>query len=256
MLATLVSGCDTVFGFQTLADAADADAAVDANPCATPTGHDEDHDGIDDSCDNCPTVANTDQANGQELAAGNAADEVGDACDPAPMLAGDYIALFVPFTTPASLRTGGSVTFEPDAVLVSGDFSFIGTLMNYHPTTIAGGIHFANPIAGQEVQLSTNSGGFRCVVSTSPCLTIASVGCLSAQATPTVSTPFDTATALTTIVMAEADATHLVCTASTTPTSTVTAATVGMFADGQITVYTIGASTGVFVDNLIAYATR
>lgn len=49
---------------------------------------DEDNDGISDSVDNCPTVANP----GQEAALDD--DPVGDACDPRPNLGGDSIAFF------------------------------------------------------------------------------------------------------------------------------------------------------------------
>jgi hypothetical protein len=37
-------------------------------------GHDEDNDGVDDACDNCPTYQNVDQANGD-------GDGIGDACE-------------------------------------------------------------------------------------------------------------------------------------------------------------------------------
>jgi hypothetical protein len=45
-----------------------------AGGCAAGVGHDEDGDGIDDSCDNCPSVANATQANGD-------LDNLGDACE-------------------------------------------------------------------------------------------------------------------------------------------------------------------------------
>jgi cysteine-rich repeat protein len=61
-------------------------------------GHDEDSDGVDDACDNCPTIPNPDQANALEIEAGNTIDAVGDACDPRPSDAGDSIAFFDGFT--------------------------------------------------------------------------------------------------------------------------------------------------------------
>ncbi len=43
-------------------------------PSCTPVGHDEDGDGVDDACDNCPTWQNTGQADGD-------GDGLGDACE-------------------------------------------------------------------------------------------------------------------------------------------------------------------------------
>ena len=61
--------------------------------------HDEDGDGIDDACDNCPSIANSNQADQGEIGAGLVADGVGDACDPRPSLAGESILLFDPLTS-------------------------------------------------------------------------------------------------------------------------------------------------------------
>jgi hypothetical protein len=80
----------------------DADAsppipdARDSGPTCwgTPSTHDEDSDGVLDECDNCPTIANNNQANVGEVNAGVAADGVGDACDPRPAAAGESIFLF------------------------------------------------------------------------------------------------------------------------------------------------------------------
>ncbi|MGE5184848.1 MAG: thrombospondin type 3 repeat-containing protein [Acidobacteriota bacterium] len=55
--------------------------------------HDEDGDGVADAIDNCPHVANVDQADGD-------GDGVGDVCDPNPGVARDHIAFFDPFTGP------------------------------------------------------------------------------------------------------------------------------------------------------------
>lgn len=56
--------------------------------CATPTGHDEDGDGVDDGCDKCPWRADPAQADAD-------GDGVGDACDDAPTTP-QSIALFDP----------------------------------------------------------------------------------------------------------------------------------------------------------------
>jgi hypothetical protein len=87
-------------------DVSDVKVMVDAGPdgkpeagCVGTTMHDEDGDGIVDSCDNCPTVANADQADVGEVNAGGNPDRVGDACDPRPANGGESILLFDPFTS-------------------------------------------------------------------------------------------------------------------------------------------------------------
>jgi hypothetical protein len=56
-------------------------------------GPDEDGDRWPDACDNCPVDPNSDQRDDGEVDAGAIADGVGDACDPRPAIAGDYIGL-------------------------------------------------------------------------------------------------------------------------------------------------------------------
>lgn len=85
---------------------------IDDNPIG-----DRDKDSIIDGLDNCPDLANSDQANEDLDEAGDACDpcppfegtedadgdNVGDACDPNPMTPGDKLVAFVGFgTTPAS----------------------------------------------------------------------------------------------------------------------------------------------------------
>jgi len=76
-----------------------ADAGRDSGCIGSMPSHDEDGDGVLDGCDNCPSVPNADQTDQREIAAGLAADGVGDACDPRPSLAGDAIALFDSFVS-------------------------------------------------------------------------------------------------------------------------------------------------------------
>lgn len=69
------------------------DATSDtAGACPLAVDHDEDSDGIDDGCDNCPHISNVTQPDGD-------ADGVGDACDSNPTTAGERITLFVSFAT-------------------------------------------------------------------------------------------------------------------------------------------------------------
>lgn len=79
--------------------------------CAVPANHDEDTDGVDDACDNCPHVANDGQNSDN--------DGVGDACDPSPTTAED-IAYFDPFT---AMRPEwsfvGSVSWDGERVVIS-----------------------------------------------------------------------------------------------------------------------------------------
>lgn len=72
--------CDPCVDGEQLYEDIDNDGVDDGCDVCTrgPGTHDEDHDGFVDACDNCPGVANADQALNAD------ADELGDACDPHP----------------------------------------------------------------------------------------------------------------------------------------------------------------------------
>jgi hypothetical protein len=136
VVAVALAGCNQLLGLEPPAGAADPDAQVTidaaapvdsggdpdaAAPCVA-SGHDEDGDGVVDACDNCPHVANREQADVLDH------DGVGDACDPRPSEAGDRLLRFVAFDTlPAdvtlvSSRRDSAFTVIGDA-LVDADTS-------------------------------------------------------------------------------------------------------------------------------------
>lgn len=75
------------------AAAAGDDVAIDVDTVLG--GHDEDGDGIPDSLDVCPHVADSPQTDGD-------GDRVGDACDPNPATPTEEIVVFDPFVTLSS----------------------------------------------------------------------------------------------------------------------------------------------------------
>ncbi len=138
LLAGLVGlcACNRIFGLDKTALIADAD------PCTLHAGdpgfHDEDGDGYDDSCDNCPGIPNPDQANELEAANGAAVDQVGDACDPNPTLPGDTIALFEAFADSRVAErwqlVAGSWSFDGESlVYVNVASAYLGTAIDLLP---------------------------------------------------------------------------------------------------------------------------
>jgi hypothetical protein len=76
-------------------------------------GHDEDGDGVPDEIDNCPGLANADQANSDS-------DAVGDACDPAPSVSGETLLRFSSFATAdPDYDLSSGMSYVRDAVYVS-----------------------------------------------------------------------------------------------------------------------------------------
>ena len=90
------------------------------DPTSCHAGHDEDGDGVDDNCDNCPSFPNSNQDNSD-------GDEVGDSCDPDPLIT--QISFFEPMVDQESDWTvdDGDWTYGGDQV--SGQQ--IGTIANY-----------------------------------------------------------------------------------------------------------------------------
>ena len=99
------------------------DAPIDAtiNPgCPPLTMHDEDGDGVVDNCDNCPGIANANQADTTEAMP----DGVGDACDPRPNDA-DRIVLFEGFAAmPSGWTLEAQITFSNDQLVTSATPAF------------------------------------------------------------------------------------------------------------------------------------
>src|SRR5262245_19575410 len=81
-----------------------SDSGTDAFVCVGGPQHDEDGDGVIDSCDVCPHIADPGQADAD-------GDRVGDACDPEPAIPRQQIAVFDPFTSidPAWTNSGGTI---------------------------------------------------------------------------------------------------------------------------------------------------
>lgn len=113
LVLVFASACGR-FGFEATSSEGDA-APTDTRPPCTASVHDEDADGLDDSCDVCPHIADAAQADGD-------GDNVGDACDPEPTIARQRIVLFDPMTSidPAWTSTANAT--------VSGDEVLLGTV--------------------------------------------------------------------------------------------------------------------------------
>ncbi|MDQ3366932.1 MAG: hypothetical protein M3680_16035 [Myxococcota bacterium] len=140
LVLAVTSACGR-FGFDTdrmrPSDAADAPDAPDGDAppgCATMV-HDEDADGIDDSCDVCPHVADPQQLDGD-------GDTVGDACDPEPAIGRQRIVVFDPFTSLEApwqaFDTAAVVNDELVLGAVGGQGSVSRPMTRAHDTFIVG----------------------------------------------------------------------------------------------------------------------
>lgn len=155
------TGCDRVFGLNR-PDAADPDAPtpIDAAPDAAPdapmcqgNGHDEDVDGLDDNCDNCPVDPNSDQADGD-------GDGVGNVCDPNAGPAADKILLFSPFTTTAEYSITGSSAQGTDEIRL-GPNTTLTSDSAYLATRVEAGVRYLSPVVPDVIKLyAGNVGSF------------------------------------------------------------------------------------------------
>lgn len=138
--ATAIIGCGRVgFAPALSSDAADTRDSADAPTCL---GHDEDGDGVADSCDNCPATANVDQLDIGEIVNSAAADGVGDACDPRPNTAGDFITFFDACDQPSSnFVYFGTVAHSLDGMVLGSSAETGSAQLSYRPNMTRSTVH-------------------------------------------------------------------------------------------------------------------
>ena len=138
-------------------------AEIDARPIDGPPPFDEDGDGVGDEVDNCPHVANPQQEDVGEMAAGPP-DGVGDACDPEPARAGNRLVLFEGWhAAPSGWTASGIVSVEDDTLRLSGNaqLTTMGTVPRNAQITIhahaTGAFEAVTPVVGTGATM-TNPG--------------------------------------------------------------------------------------------------
>lgn len=124
-----VAGCGRI-GFEpSVTDGATADVAPDTSKVCTPVGHDEDDDGIDDTCDVCPHLADAEQQDTD-------GDLVGDACDPQPAISRQRIVLFEPFKDLTGwMRSSNEVATGDELILDASAGGVKAVFRSYTPAT-------------------------------------------------------------------------------------------------------------------------
>jgi hypothetical protein len=134
-------------------------AANDARPDATHpdavTGHDEDGDGVPDVVDNCPHVANADQADTD-------GDGVGDECDPLPTTPTEHIAYFDPIVSdPFQLNDAALFTATGDAIVADGSTGaavmILPLAIGNDLIQIGGSIVELGDISGRQISMSSTT---------------------------------------------------------------------------------------------------
>jgi hypothetical protein len=109
---------------------------ADAGPDGAAGLHDEDGDGVADADDGCPHLAESAQVDGDN-------DGVNDGCDPRPMLPGERIAFFDPFTVQRAewMFTTGTWQYPGETLEGSGDaVAFLATALGESTVEYSGRI--------------------------------------------------------------------------------------------------------------------
>src|SRR6267142_3050709 len=162
-----LAGCGFHVHSQGVDDAGPADAVVDSEVDGA-AGVDTDHDGVDDSIDNCRTVPNPDQHDWDGDHHGDACDGcphlpsmldpdtdhdgVGDACDPRPLQAGDHRAIWIAFYAPSDIQGwvntngNGAWSIAGGKLLESnGGFSLLDSPLSYDSVYFAPSLKVTQP---------------------------------------------------------------------------------------------------------------
>jgi len=255
LLVLACAGCDRVFGLAGAPDAASEAAPPDLPPCAG-NGHDEDGDGIDDNCDDCPTVADPMQGDLD-------GDGVGDACDPNPTTPGDKILLFEPFWSATGIGRftvyNGVATTRPDSITLTGANAGVISMDSFSPTRVVLRFALDAPMLNQKVavfagqQPSGNNNG--CVTNTAVMCAGVNVGCIEVHSVdnPTGAVaPYASPGRVVELALF-GDAGNTSCTAIATDRTSVTGSTNGALETGPLGTASQLSSDTYTVDSIIVY---